>query len=65
VCSVVNGDLLVQEKGHGATDMFSCEKCGKNRTTYYQMQTRGADEPMTIFVTCLDCGHFFRSGDNA
>lgn len=33
-----------------STDMFKCSKCGKNQTTYYQMQTRSADEPMTTFV---------------
>lgn len=33
-----------------STDMFKCSKCGKNETTYYQMQTRSADEPMTTFV---------------
>lgn len=26
------------------TDMFECGKCKKRRTTYYQMQTRSADE---------------------
>lgn len=27
------------------------------KTTYYQMQTRSADEPMTTFVTCVNCGN--------
>ena len=40
---------------------FSCRKCGKRNTTYYQMQTRGADEPMTNFITCLDCGNNWKS----
>jgi len=34
---------------------FTCGKCKKNKTTYYQMQTRSADEPMTTFVICLNC----------
>ncbi|GFY84451.1 transcript elongation factor IIS [Actinidia rufa] len=34
------------------TDQFKCSKCGKKETTYHQMQTRSADEPMTTFVTC-------------
>ena len=38
-----------------STDMYKCNKCGKNNCTYYQAQTRGADEPMTTFVTCLNC----------
>jgi transcription elongation factor S-II len=35
--------------------MFTCNKCKSKKTTYYQMQTRSADEPMTTFVTCLNC----------
>jgi transcription elongation factor S-II len=38
-----------------ATDVFTCRKCKGNQCTYYQMQTRSADEPMTTFVTCLLC----------
>lgn len=39
-----------------STDMFTCKKCKSKRCTYYEMQTRSADEPTTVFVTCLDCG---------
>lgn len=39
-----------------STDMFTCKKCRSKRCTYYELQTRSADEPATIFVTCLDCG---------
>lgn len=35
--------------------MFRCGKCKSQKTTYYQLQTRSADEPMTTFVTCLNC----------
>ena len=40
-----------------ATDEFKCYKCKKKKCTYYQLQTRSADEPMTTFVTCLVCGN--------
>ena len=40
-----------------ATDEFKCYKCKKRKCTYYQLQTRSADEPMTTFVTCLVCGN--------
>jgi transcription elongation factor S-II len=40
-----------------STDTFTCRKCHKNQCTYYQMQTRSADEPMTTFVTCIPCGN--------
>lgn len=33
-----------------------CSMCKKKtKCDYYQMQTRSADEPMTTFVTCLEC----------
>lgn len=44
-----------------STNMYTCRKCKSNRCTYYEMQTRSADEPATIFVTCLDCGKHWRS----
>lgn len=44
-----------------STNMYTCKKCKSNRCTYYEMQTRSADEPATIFVTCLDCGKHWRS----
>lgn len=43
------------------TDMFKCSKCKSNRTTYRTAQIRSADEPETIFVTCLDCGKKWKS----
>eukprot|EP00930_Biecheleria_cincta_P023719 TRINITY_DN17081_c0_g1_i1.p1 TRINITY_DN17081_c0_g1~~TRINITY_DN17081_c0_g1_i1.p1 ORF type:complete len:358 (-),score=106.68 TRINITY_DN17081_c0_g1_i1:514-1587(-) len=39
------------------TGMFTCGKCKGTKTTYFQMQTRSSDEPMTTFVTCLTCGN--------
>lgn len=39
-----------------STDTFTCRKCKGNKCTYYQMQTRSADEPMTTFVSCIICG---------
>lgn len=43
-----------------ATDRFLCMKCLKRECTYYEMQTRSADEPMTIFITCMYCGKHWR-----
>jgi transcription elongation factor S-II len=39
------------------TDQFKCGRCGKRKCKYYQLQTRSADEPMTTFVTCVNCGN--------
>jgi len=35
--------------------LFKCSHCKTNNTTYYSLQTRSADEPMTNFITCLTC----------
>lgn len=43
-----------------ATDMFRCSRCGKRQCTYYEQQTRSADEPMTIFIRCVNCGKQWR-----
>ena len=44
-----------------ATDEFKCYKCQKRQCTYYQLQTRSADEPMTTFITCLNCGNRWKN----
>lgn len=41
----------------GNTDVFTCRKCKLNKCNYYQLQTRSADEPMTTYVTCVNCGN--------
>uniref|UniRef100_A0A0M3HEZ2 Transcription elongation factor S-II n=1 Tax=Ascaris lumbricoides TaxID=6252 RepID=A0A0M3HEZ2_ASCLU len=41
---------------YGPPDMMKCERCGKRNCTYTQMQTRSADEPMTTFAYCRECG---------
>ena len=40
-----------------STDNFTCFKCKSKKCTYFQLQTRSADEPMTTFVTCIECGN--------
>jgi transcription elongation factor S-II len=39
-----------------ATDTFTCRKCKGNQTAYMQLQTRCADEGMTTYISCLNCG---------
>ena len=45
----INGDLL-------NASLFTCGRCKSVKTTSTQKQTRSADEPMTVFVLCLNCG---------
>jgi len=41
--------------------LFKCGKCKSTKTSYYQMQTRSADEPMTSYITCKNCGNRWKS----
>ena len=50
-------DKSKYESRHNASSEFTCFKCKSNNCTYYQLQTRSADEPMTAFVTCMDCAN--------
>ena len=37
--------------------IFQCHKCKSRKTTYYSLQTRSSDEPMTNFITCINCNN--------
>jgi DNA-directed RNA polymerase subunit M/transcription elongation factor TFIIS len=50
-------DNLYSPKIDANTDDFTCRKCKSKKCSYYQLQTRSADEPMTTFVTCINCGN--------
>lgn len=45
-----------------STNLFKCGKCKQKKCTYYEMQVRSADEPSTIFITCLNCENKWRIG---
>eukprot|EP00521_Asterionellopsis_glacialis_P012589 CAMPEP_0195299748 /NCGR_PEP_ID=MMETSP0707-20130614/26102_1 /TAXON_ID=33640 /ORGANISM="Asterionellopsis glacialis, Strain CCMP134" /LENGTH=311 /DNA_ID=CAMNT_0040362227 /DNA_START=231 /DNA_END=1163 /DNA_ORIENTATION=- len=46
----IKGDLL-------QASLFTCGRCKSIKTTSTQKQTRSADEPMTVFVLCMNCGN--------
>lgn len=48
---------LYEEKQEAMTDQFKCSRCKSRECTYYELQTRSADEAMTTFITCLNCGN--------
>ena len=39
-----------------STDTFTCRKCKSKKCSYYLQQVRSADEPMTCYINCLECG---------
>jgi transcription elongation factor S-II len=47
-------------KSQNVQGIYRCGKCKTYKTTYYQAQIRRADEPMTTFVSCLECGHSWK-----
>ncbi len=40
--------------------VYKCRKCGGDKTTQFEMQTRSADEPMTVFISCVECGNSWK-----
>lgn len=46
---------LMEGNKSAATDQFHCPRCHKRQCTYYELQTRSADEPMTVFIQCVNC----------
>ena len=46
----IKGELL-------KASLFTCGRCKSTKTTSTQKQTRSADEPMTVFVLCLNCNN--------
>lgn len=53
---------IFDEKQVSMTSDFKCSKCKKRECVYQELQTRSADEPMTIFISCLNCGHKWKIG---
>ena len=39
---------------------YTCNKCKCKKVTYYELQTRSADEPMTAYFTCLNCHNHWK-----
>lgn len=48
---------LVAQVPKSISTEFQCGKCKKKMVSYSQAQTRSADEPMTTFCECQNCGH--------
>lgn len=49
--------MVYQEKVYDS--LLKCGRCRQNTVSYYEVQTRSADEPTTKFCTCTNCGKKF------
>ena len=52
-----NDDFLYSRTAGNRTQEYKCGRCKERNCTYYQLQVRCSDEPMTTFVNCLNCGN--------
>lgn len=50
---IIRPDAIIGES------LLTCvkSKCRSKKVHYYEIQTRSADEPMTAYCTCLECGY--------
>lgn len=50
-------EAMVAQVEKSISKEFQCGKCKKKMVSYSQAQTRSADEPMTTFCECMNCGN--------
>ena len=54
---IIKDKYKFENNVEASTDTFTCRKCKGNKCTFYNLQTRSADESMTCFVQCISCGN--------
>lgn len=59
---IKQSETMFEEKPSSMTDKFKCGKCKKRECSYREVQLRSADEPMTLFITCINCGNRWKIG---
>ncbi len=52
-----NDEFLYSRTVGIRTNQYKCGRCKEKECTYYQLQVRCSDEPMTTFINCLNCGN--------
>lgn len=50
-------EFLYSRTAGTKTQEYKCGRCKQRDCTYYQLQVRCSDEPMTTFINCLNCGN--------
>ena len=49
-----------EKHGQVTEGMYKCRVCGGKKTIQHEQQTRSADEPMTLFITCVNCKYTWK-----
>ena len=50
-------EFLYSRSAGTKTQEYKCGRCKEHDCTYYQLQVRCSDEPMTTFINCINCGN--------
>lgn len=53
-------EILRSKKPTPNTTDYICSKCKSNECIYQETQSRSADEPMTLIITCCNCRHTWK-----
>ena len=48
---------LIMDNEHHHDGILQCERCYSYKTRYIELQTRSADESMTVYATCMNCSN--------
>lgn len=56
LASVNMREAMVPQVEKSISTSLECSKCRQRKVSYSQAQTRSADEPMTTFCECTNCG---------
>jgi len=59
--SLIEQTRAASKNQSNVSDQFQCGRCNQRKVTYFQIQTRGADEPITTFITCTVCDNKWKS----
>lgn len=51
---------MFEDRPEAMSDLIVCGKCKKKQCVYKEIQIRSCDEPMTLFISCLNCGNRWR-----
>lgn len=54
-------ELEISKFAGQITYMYTCSRCKNKKCSYYRLQTRSCDEPMTTFIKCMKCSKEWKS----
>jgi transcription elongation factor S-II len=57
----INNEYLYSKRPESYSTIYTCGRCKKKKVSYYQIQTRSADEAMTVFYRCIVCRNKWRN----